>query len=261
MTGRTWLITGWFLRPSSGLQEGTVPRHLIVNEVLNSWCARTPDITWRATHVGLDIKGAYDHVKRCELIKILYEKGLPLWAIRFVWSFLSDRRNHISISGCLSTVFWVNIGIPQGSPISPILFAFFTGPMLEIFKKKYLSQDGNQYIIQALSSVDDTYLLVTSRDWENKLRYLEQWHEKLIDWATPRGTLFDTSKYRIMHFRKPRDGTAFEGILDIPNLTFDNLIRESHEGGLGVLGVKLDHALSWKWHIDHVSFPFPADLD
>ncbi|KAF6782661.1 reverse transcriptase, partial [Colletotrichum sojae] len=55
----------------------------------------------------------------------------------------------------------------------------------------------------------------------------------------------------VMHFRKPRDGTAFEGIPDIPILTFNNLIRESREGGLRVLGVKLDHALSWKWHIDH----------
>lgn len=225
---------------------------VIVNEVLNGWCAKTSDVKWRTTLMGLDISGAYDHVKRCELIKIFFDKGMPLWAIRFVWSFLSDRRTYIVIPGYTSAIFWVNVGIPQGSPISPILFAFFTGPMLEIFKKKYLSDDKTPYILQALSYVDDTYLVVTSREWEKNLRYLEQWHQKLIDWATPRGILFDPSKYSIMHFRKPRDGTAFTQVPDIPNLTLDNLILESAEDGLRVLGVKLDHALSWKCHIDHI---------
>ncbi|KAF3808262.1 hypothetical protein GCG54_00006881 [Colletotrichum gloeosporioides] len=226
---------------------------LIVNTVLNGWCATTTDKKWRTTLLGLDISGAFNHVNRQELIKVFAEKGIPLWALRFVWSFLSDQCTCVKLPGHTSAKFWVNVGIPQGSPLSPILFALFAAPILDILQRQNL---GRSRILLGLSYVDDTYIMVCTDDWEKNCRILEECHQKIVDWATPRGLRFDPAKYNVMHFRKPHGdlnaASAPQNIPNLPFLTEENLVKETDEGGLRILGVQVDHQLTWKWQIDQI---------
>ncbi|KAF4421507.1 putative RNA-directed DNA polymerase from transposon X-element [Colletotrichum fructicola] len=226
---------------------------LIVNTVLNGWRATTTDKKWRTTLLGLDISGAFNHVNRQELIKIFAEKGIPLWALRFVWSFLSDQCTSVKLPGHTSAKFWVNVRIPQGSPLSPILFALFAAPILDILQRQNL---GRSRILLGLSYVDDTYIMVCTDDWEKNCRILEECHQKIVDWATPRGLRFDPAKYNVMHFRKPHGdlnaASAPQNIPNLPFLTEENLVKETDEGGLRILGVQVDHQLTWKWQIDQI---------
>ncbi|KAL2687882.1 hypothetical protein Neosp_005451 [[Neocosmospora] mangrovei] len=58
--------------------------------------------------------------------------------------------------GATSPAFWVNIGIPQGSPVSPILFPFFSAPILEKASKcRYKGAT-----IYIFAYVDDTYIFL-----------------------------------------------------------------------------------------------------
>lgn len=135
----------------------------ITNLVINGWCADTKHNKkyWKTSLLGLDISGAYDHVKRMELIKVLVAKRVPRWLIHFVWSFLCDRATSIVLPGYTSAKFWVDVGIPQGSPLSPILFALFAAPILEIFEEAHPG-----HIVFGLSYVDDTYIIVSSTSWD-----------------------------------------------------------------------------------------------
>ncbi|KAK1843125.1 hypothetical protein CCHR01_14231 [Colletotrichum chrysophilum] len=61
----------------------------LINAAYNGWTDGDKD-----RHVSiyaLDVKGAFDRVRRAHLLRILREYGVPDWMIMFVWSFLSDR--------------------------------------------------------------------------------------------------------------------------------------------------------------------------
>ncbi|OBR04426.1 Zinc knuckle [Colletotrichum higginsianum IMI 349063] len=246
---------------------------LIVNGVYNGWCGRTPSKKWKTSLLGLDISGAYDHVKHLELLLVLIDMGLPRWLIQFVWAFISARCTYLVLPGFTSPKFWVHIGIPQGSPMSPILFALFTAPMLEILEEE-AKKAGAKFIILGLSYVDDTYIMVSSDDWEDNRNKLADLHEKLLDWATPRGLRFDPTKYNVMHFsRSNREEENCILVPPIPGLSSGSLVpkRErvkkgkgeasggtegsevARQGGLRILGVIVDPELHWEHHIQHVS--------
>ncbi|KDN62287.1 putative zinc knuckle [Colletotrichum sublineola] len=119
------------------------------------------------------------------------EKGIPSCLILYIRSFLSARKTRLHLPGYVSDEVWVNVGIPQGSPLSPILSVFFTAPMLEKFKK----ENPNAEIVIAMSHVDDSYILVTSPSHKTNCDILARWHGEIMAWATPNGIRFDPSKY------------------------------------------------------------------
>ena len=81
--------------------------------------------------LSLDIASAYDRVPHKRLLFVLLQKGLPQWIIRFIASFLTGRQTRISFSGYQSNWISTPVGIPQGSPLSPILFLFYISELLE----------------------------------------------------------------------------------------------------------------------------------
>ena len=105
-----------------------------------------------ATLLSLDILGAYDRVLRKRLTHVLRAKGVPRRLTEWVNSFMSDRTFTLVIADAETAEAPVTAGIPQGSPLSPILFLFYAAELLEICNNtsKRLSASG---------FVDDTALL------------------------------------------------------------------------------------------------------
>ncbi|KAG7064329.1 zinc knuckle [Colletotrichum scovillei] len=198
----------------------------------------------KATLMTIDITGAYDHVRRFELLKILRQKGVPDWIVRFVWSFLSDRKTVLKLPGHTSEEFWVDIGILQGSPLSPILFLFFSSPILEALQ---VSCPFASFAL-AMSYVDDTNILVTSPSEAQNCQALKFLYDNLVGWASPNGIFFGPHKTFVMHFRKPSSrGPPSTELPDIPGLSKNCLQTE-----LLLLGVVVDSKLTWAAHIEQV---------
>lgn len=86
----------------------------------------------------------------------------------------------------------VNTGIPQGSPISPILFLFFNADLVEICNKSELNASGSGF-------VDDVNILVYGNSTEANCRTLEKLHVKCADWARKHGATFAPHKYELIH--------------------------------------------------------------
>lgn len=88
----------------------------------------------------LDMKAAYDRVVRQKLIDVLVQKGIPHYLVATLANYLCRRNTTISIPGYHSkTVYHHSLGIVQGSPLSSILFAFYTSSILEHFEKRNYS--------------------------------------------------------------------------------------------------------------------------
>ena len=81
----------------------------------------------------MDVKGAFDHVFRVQLAQKMYELGIDDDLIGWTQSFLTDRWVKLGIDGYINPSCKVETGIPQGSPVSPILFLIYiSGVFLEI---------------------------------------------------------------------------------------------------------------------------------
>ena len=202
---------------------------------------------FESTLLGLDIKGAYDHVDRTKLLQVLADYGIPDWLIRLVASFLSERSTILDFHGDRSEPYWVNIGIPQGSPVSPILFLFFTAPLFKSFSLKFPG-----CTVTRLAYVDDTYLLVTSKSFEMNNNVLAVLHREVMKWAEPNGIHFSPHKYKVLHFQKPYSKLCTT-LPNIPGLDKNpGKVLVTNEDPLRILGVIVDPKLSWKKHVLHV---------
>ena len=72
-----------------------------------------------------DVKGAFDHISKTRLLNTMQHLHLRPAVIRWTDSFLSNRQIGLAFDGERADLQPVNIGIPQGSPISPILFLIY----------------------------------------------------------------------------------------------------------------------------------------
>ena len=86
----------------------------------------------------------------------------------------------------------VSTGIPQGSPISPILFLFFNKDLVNFCARSTRK-------VSAIGFVDNINILVVSKDTESNCRTLEWVHHSCTTWAHRHGAAFAPHKYKLMH--------------------------------------------------------------
>ena len=114
----------------------------------------------------VDFKKAFDLVDRTLLCEKLQLMGIPTEFVSLIFNLLMNQKYVIRSNQSLSEVIQPLNGVPQGDPLSPLLFSLFLGDLPEKF-----SQEGIQigttevkYILYA----DDLVMLTTK---ENHLQH------------------------------------------------------------------------------------------
>ena len=82
--------------------------------------------TQRLGAIFLDVEKAFDRVWHKGLRFKLLNLNLPPLLTRWISNFLKDRVVQAYIMGTTSRDVTINHGVPQGSPLSPILYLIFT---------------------------------------------------------------------------------------------------------------------------------------
>lgn len=84
------------------------------------------------TLVAFDLKGAFNGVNKASLNASLQKRQIPTVARKWIASFMSDRHANIGFDDFRTeTEPLVHAGLAQGSPLSPILFAFFNADLVD----------------------------------------------------------------------------------------------------------------------------------
>ena len=102
--------------------------HIVTNKIYEAWDQKTSEV---ASLLLLDVSGAFDNVSHTRLLHDLRKRRVDEKTVTWIASFLSNRRTNIAIDGYRSTQYQINTGIPQGSPLSPILYLFYNADLAE----------------------------------------------------------------------------------------------------------------------------------
>ncbi|KAL5606031.1 uncharacterized protein BROUX77_003224 [Berkeleyomyces rouxiae] len=87
------------------------------------------------TMVTLDIQGAFDAVLPGQLQCHLRKQGWSAALMKWVNSFMNGRKGHIWLASHRTPDRHLSCGVPQGSPVSPILFMLFLQPLFDSRRK------------------------------------------------------------------------------------------------------------------------------
>lgn len=86
---------------------------------------------------AVDVKGAFDGVLCNRLILRLRSQGWPDCLVQWVSSFLSKRQVRIRVDHTTTDALPILCGLPQGSPVSPILFLLYIEPLLRLSRGRF----------------------------------------------------------------------------------------------------------------------------
>src|SRR6266545_8077949 len=101
----------------------------------------------------IDVKGAFDHVSANQLIKICINLDLPKSLCSWIDSFLVDRKIQLAFNNGTSIETDIQIGIPQGSPISLILFLIYIRNLFQDLESRGMSYINNIDLIASSESI------------------------------------------------------------------------------------------------------------
>ena len=208
---------------------------LVVAQVQEAWRQKAT-----ASLLQLDISGAFDTVNHNRLLNTLREIGFPGWTVRWIKAWLTDRKAVLHFDGQHTQAFSIRAGVPQGSPLSPILFLLYIASLYEILKAKHPH-------LSLVGFADDTNLLAFGKSAALNVTQLQEAWLTCLQWAETRGMSFAAEKCELVHFNKGRRQWKNAVKLSTPGPNEGQTAIEPTES-CRFLGVWLDRRLSWKAH-------------
>ena len=133
--------------------------------------------------LSMDVSGTFDSVSHRQLIHNLRKRKILIWITKWVKSFLEDCKSTLAIYRQTTEVFEVHTGIPQGSPVSPILYLFYNADLLDICKRPGTRTSG-------LGFVNNVNILAYSTSIKKNCKTLERLHKECEKWANRHGVVF-----------------------------------------------------------------------
>ncbi|KOS36290.1 hypothetical protein ACN38_g12979, partial [Penicillium nordicum] len=196
----SWAVEEHHLLPDTHLggRKGISVDHaiqLILDRVHQAWGNGR-----KVSMLLLDVSGAYDNVSHQRLLHNMRMLGLGHF-VPWVQSFLTGRSTRIKLPGFISELFNTETGIPQGSPISPILFLLFNTPLVQGCHIR--EPDGAE--CHGYGWVDDVAMIVESQSYARNVEVLQIAFDKADTWARRHAAKFAPDKFELIHFTNPRE--------------------------------------------------------
>lgn len=183
----------------------------------------------------VDYSGAFDSVNHDLLLYKLERHGVRGRALDLFKSYITARRQIVKLpTGVKGNLSNVDLGVPQGSILGPVLYITFTSDLFTFLNSCNFND------VLTLCYADDTNFLIKGEDINQVVSTTKKVYEKISLWSEKNCLRLNASKTVSVLFTSPNCRTDLAlHIGDIMNHTSTKL-----------LGIKFDSHLNWNLHID-----------
>lgn len=194
--------------------------------------------------VLFDFSKAFDMVSHKYLLNKLASMGFSSTALKWVYSYLTDRVQYVmdTTTNSKSNLANVNIGVPQGSVLGPLLFSLFINDIGDSIRNSnhILFADDLQMYSECLPS-----------ELPSKMTIIREDIQAIVDYADNNLLKLNLSKTKIMILGSP----AYVNEIDfkiLPEIIVkgQTITFVTHARNLGVL---MQSNLSWNMHVSNIS--------
>lgn len=157
------------------------------------------------------------------------------WSLKWFESFLKDRMQCTAINGLTSSKIETNVGLPQGSILSAILFIIYINDMPDVLDNVYINL-----------FADDTLLYIYGENLLEMATEMNRNLQKLSNWLVVNKLKLNVAKTKWMAINT-RNEPSTDGV----SLQMDGGVLENVKL-MKYLGVVLDNKLNMKEHVKYV---------
>jgi hypothetical protein len=139
----------------------------------------------------IDFSSAFNTIKPHIMLRKLWDMNVNGHLIKWIYSYLTERPQHVKLHNVTSGSLFTNTGAPQGCVLSPMLFTLYTSDCVSNFENCHV-----------LKYADDTVIIgnISNNDTSSYLRQVEIF----VDWCELNFLNLNVSKTKemILDFRK-----------------------------------------------------------
>ena len=187
--------------------------------------------------VFVDLEKAFDTVHHdilCDKIKVY---GLRGKINQLLKSYLTNRKQYVSVNGSDSEIKSVTCGVPQGSSLGPLLFLIYINDLRTSLTKTSCGH-----------FADDTFIIFHSKKAKTIETIVNTELKEVVKWLQLNKLSLNASKTELIFFRSNKHP------LNHDNISIKmNGLRLTPVCHVKYLGMFLDQFLNWNVHIDELS--------
>ena len=184
----------------------------------------------------LDFQKAFDTVNYKILLTKLEHYGIRGIILDWFKSYLTDRKQYVSVNGANSSCLTVNCGVPQGWVLGPLLFLIYINDLP-------LSSSKLAFYLFA----DDTNFYCESDKTHHLQRVVNTELKNVKTWLDVNRLSLNMDKTSFIIFKSPQHHLAEAVNIKVWNISIKQIKY------VKFLGVLLDENLSWKYHLIELS--------
>ena len=182
--------------------------------------------------VFVDLAKAFNTINHGILLDKLEKYGIRGLPLKLIKTYLLDRRQVTVVNSLKSEEKVLNVGVPQGSSLGPLLFIVYVNdlPLVSNFKVRLFA--------------DDMCLSFSEKDPAELNSIVNKELEKVYHWLKCNKLFINYKKSTYLIFDKSRKKHSFKVFINGQELVQSRSTK--------YLGVIIDDKLSWKDHITYL---------
>lgn len=194
----------------------------------------------------LDLAKAFDTISHKILLHKLQRIGVQGKLFKWLVSYLENRSQRVDINGTLSDPSNINIGVPQGSTLGPLLFNVYINELCN-----------SSFADHIITFADDTVLLFEGKTWNESHSKAEIGINEVKKWLDSNLLTLNSDKTKFICFSATKAGQPKEMhnifVHHCNDITACKCNTLECVDSIRYLGIVIDKFLRWDKHIDLTS--------